>query len=80
MVDKGVKELCPTCGQPMTFVKSEKQPKKLVETKIDEDMNGEAFDISQIWNCLNCSKTWELEVFKNIDLMKNIWRKNEMTE
>lgn len=74
MVDERVKKLCPNCGQPMQFVKTEKQPRKLVETKIDEDMNVEAYDISEIWHCLNCSQEWEL------DLIKNIWRKNEITD
>jgi len=74
MVDKGVKELCPTCGQPMTFEKSEKQSTKMKKTVKDEDRNEETFDISQIWHCLNCSEEWE------IDLIRNIWRKTEITE
>ena len=32
MVDKGVKELCPTCGQPMKFEKSEKQSTNMKKT------------------------------------------------
>jgi len=68
------KETCPTCGQSMELVKSEKQTKNLSEVKIDEDLNGEAFDISEIWHCLNCSKEWQS------DIKRNIWRKNEMME
>ena len=67
-------EICPTCGQPMKFLKSEKQPKQLVERKIDEHIHEEAFDISEIWHCLNCSEEWES------DIKRNIWRKNEITE
>jgi len=66
------KEICPTCGQSMKLVKLEEQPKKLAEAKIDEDVNEKGFDISEIWHCLNCSEEWK------IDLMKNIWRKNEI--
>ncbi|UCD13634.1 MAG: hypothetical protein JSW60_08770 [Thermoplasmatales archaeon] len=72
MVDKGVKEHCPTCGQPMNFVKSEKQQTKMALK--DEDRNVKAFDISQIWHCINCSEEWE------IDIIRNIWRKSEITK
>lgn len=71
------KQLCPTCGQPMEFVKSIKKPinssdqKKTSKFENDTD---EGYDIMEIWHCLNCSTTWELEVFKNI------WRKNPLTK
>ena len=68
------KEICPTCGQSMKLVKSKEQSKNLSEVKIDEDLNGETFDISEIWHCLNCSKEWQN------DIKRNIWRKNEITE
>ena len=68
------KEICPTCGQTMKFLKSEKQPIKSAKTKIDKDVNEDNFDISEIWHCLNCSKKWES------DIKRNIWRKNEITE
>lgn len=74
MVDKGEKEICPTCGHPMSFEKSEIQSKKMKKTIKDGDRNEEIFDISEIWHCLNCSEEWE------IDLIKNIWRKTEITE
>jgi hypothetical protein len=74
MVDKEIKKPCPTCGQPMSFKKSDKEPKKLIEIKNDKDMEGEVFDISQIWHCLNCSEEWKL------DIINNIWRKYEITE
>ncbi len=68
------KEVCPTCGQEMKFLKSGKQLNKLRKTKIEEDANDEAYDISEIWHCLNCSEEWES------DIKRNIWRKNEITE
>ena len=58
----------------MKLVKSKEQSKNLSEVKIDEDLNGETFDISEIWHCLNCSKEWQN------DIKRNIWRKNEITE
>jgi hypothetical protein len=74
MIEKGMKEFCPTCGQPMKIKNSEKKPKKMEKTYKDAGKNGEIFDMSQIWHCLNCSEEWE------IDLIKNIWRKTEITE
>jgi len=69
---------CPTCGQPMDFIKSEKKsivfskPKKSIKY---EDINGKGYDIMEIWHCLNCSEEWKIDIFKNI------WRKNTiMTE
>ena len=71
------KQLCPNCGQPMEFVKSIKKPiepsKSKKSNKLEEG-NEEGYSLMEIWNCLNCSKTWELEVFKNI------WRKNPITK
>ena len=74
MVNKEANELCPNCGQPMKIVKSEKQPIKMEKRLKDKGRNEETFDISQIWHCLNCSEEWE------IDLIRNIWRKTEITE
>jgi hypothetical protein len=67
-------EICPTCGQTMKFLKTHKHSKKLVEEQVDENINGESFDISEIWHCLNCSEEWQT------DIKRNIWRKNELTE
>ena len=72
MVDKGVKELCPTCGQPMNSVKSENQQTKMGLK--DKDRDVKPFDISQIWHCINCSEGW------GIDIIRNIWRKSEITK
>ena len=43
MKNEKEKEICPTCGQVMKFIKSEKQPDKFSKTKI-EDVNEEAFE------------------------------------
>ena len=64
-------EVCPTCGQSMKFLKSEKKSK---DSKINEDATEEDFDITQIWHCLNCSEEWKM------DIIKNIWRKNEISK
>ena len=61
----------------MEFVKSIKKP--IEQTKSNKlnklkEGNKEGYSIMEIWNCLNCSKTWELEVFNNI------WRKNPITK
>jgi len=74
MKNEKEKEICPTCGQPMKFLKSEKQTGKAAVPKIDENTDEEAFDISEIWHCLNCSEEWES------DIKRNIWRKNEISE
>ena len=74
MVNKGANEICPKCGQPMEIVKSEKQTIKMEKKVKNKDRIEGTFDISQIWHCLNCSEEWE------IDLIRNIWRKTEITE
>jgi len=56
--------VCPTCGQSLHFVKSEKQLIKLVKSEKDEDMNEETFAIFEIWNCLNCNGEWEFDIKK----------------
>ena len=72
MLNKDEKELCPTCGQPMKYIKTEKKPKNIEKKLIDGKK--ETYDISQIWHCLNCSEEWK------IDIIRNIWRKNELIE
>ncbi len=74
MQNKDFKELCPTCGQPMKYIKTEKQSKNNKKPLIDENEKKGTYDISQIWHCLNCSEEWK------IDIIKNIWRKNEFIE
>ena len=74
MLNKDLKKPCPTCGQTMKFIKTEKQPKKIENSSKENNVKDEAYDISQIWHCLNCSEEW-----KN-DIIKNIWRKNEFLE
>ena len=64
---------CPTCGQSMDFVKSEKKSIDLSKPKKSnkyEDKNVKGYDVMEIWRCLNCSEEWE------IDIYRNIWRKN----
>lgn len=56
--------VCPICGQPLHFVKSETQPIKLVKSEKDEDMNEKTFAIFEIWNCLNCNGEWEFDIKK----------------
>ena len=58
----------------MEFVKSIKKPIEASKSKKSKEGNEEGYSLMEIWNCLNCSKTWELEVFKNI------WRKNPITK
>ena len=67
------KRKCPTCGQPMNFIKSEKKSivlSKPSKTKKHEDINNKGYDILEIWRCLNCSEEWK------IDIYRNIWRKD----
>lgn len=64
MTDEIVKQKCPTCGQPMDFIKSVKS----------KDEVGKPFKRFEIWHCLNCSEEWEL------DIMDNIWRKNAIIQ
>ena len=74
MLNKDVKELCPTCGQPMKYIKTEKKLKNIEKKLKEENEKKETYDISQIWHCLNCSEEWK------IDIIRNIWRKNELIE
>lgn len=74
MENKKEKEICPTCGHSMKLVESEEQTKNFPVLKKDEEVEVEAFDISEIWHCLNCSEEWQS------DIRRNIWRKNEITE
>jgi len=72
-MDKKTKQLCPTCGQPMDFIKSDKKPINHSESDNSMDHKNEkdsGYSIYEIWNCLNCSLSWEKEIFNNI------WRKN----
>ncbi len=76
MTDKKIKQLCPTCGQPMVFVKSLKKPinhPESINSKEHKDENDTGYAIYEIWNCLNCNKSWELEIYNNI------WRKNPIS-
>ncbi len=61
--------VCPTCGQSLHFVKSEKQPVKLVKSEKDKEMNEETFAIFEIWNCLNCNEEMQF------DVNNGIWKK-----
>ena len=56
--------VCPTCGQSLHFVKSEKQHIKLVKSEKDEDMNEKPFARMEIWNCLNYNEEWEFDIKK----------------
>ena len=67
------KQLCPNCGKPMEFVKSVKKPIDLSKSKKSinlEEGNDEGYSILEIWHCLNCNATWELEIYKNNGLLK----------
>ncbi|KYK23750.1 hypothetical protein AYK24_07060 [Thermoplasmatales archaeon SG8-52-4] len=69
MTDKKTKELCPACGQPMDFVKSEKKPinqSKSIDSTESKDEDDSGYSIYEIWNCLNCSTTWEKDIMNNI--------------
>ncbi|MCK5459420.1 MAG: hypothetical protein KAI20_05975 [Thermoplasmatales archaeon] len=54
--------VCPTCGQPLHLVKSEKQPIEHVNSEKDKEMNKKTFAIFEIWNCLNCNEEMEFDV------------------
>ena len=56
--------VCPTCGQFLHFVKSEKQPIEHVKSERDKEMNKKTFAIFEIWNCLNCNEEWEFDIKK----------------
>ena len=66
MVNIKKERVCPTCGQSLDFVKSEKQPIEPVKSEKDEDMNEKTFSIFEIWNCLNCDEEFEFDVKKGI--------------
>ena len=53
---KEMERSCPTCGQPMNFVKFRK----------DINKNKKSFNRWQIWNCLNCNEEWEVDVLTNM--------------
>ena len=53
-------KFCPTCGKPM-------EHKETIEKPMDDDKPFQRFEI---WNCLNCSEEWQIEITRNI-LRKN---------
>lgn len=59
----------------MKLLKTKKtQSKQKKTTSRNENKKKDTFDITQIWHCLNCSEEW------SIDIINNIWRKNELTD
>jgi hypothetical protein len=76
-MDKKIKQYCPTCGQPMDFIKSEKKPinrSDSIKSKEHKSESDTDYSIYEIWDCLNCSLSWQKEIYNNI------WRKNPINE
>ncbi len=72
MKDTKKEKLCPNCGRPMDFIKTVKKPidkSEIIVSKEQEDKTDEGYSILEIYNCLNCSTTWEHEI------SNNVWRK-----
>lgn len=66
MSKKTIKDICPTCGQPLKLLKSNKKHIHTTETLDQTDPPSKPFEMLSMYQCLNCDEKWEKELTNNV--------------